>query len=969
MDKITILGAREHNLKNINLEIPKNKFVIISGLSGSGKSSLAFDTIYAEGQRRYVESLSAYAKQFLPLMNKPEVEKIEGLSPAIAIQQRNPSHNPRSTVGTVTEIYDYLRLLFARIGKVFCPNCSEKQGEIRSSSAQQIVGELIKNYAGKKIIIVSPVVRDKIGTYVELFNRILKKGFIKVRVDKKFYDLESETGLANKIKLARYKKHSIDIVVDNITVSIENKSRITDSIEIALKESQGLVNIICDDEEKIFSEHFSCPICGYSLTLLEPRMFSFNSPYGACPECSGLGSKIEIDPNLVVPDKSLSIYDGAIVPWTQPITTRTNRWQGAWKGYYEEILTEVCNKYNINLKKPFFKLSNEEQNLIFYGDIEKGGSFEGVIKNLTRRYKETESDFVREELYTKYMRRIICPSCNGARLRKESLFVKIPTKKGFLNISEISKMSIVEIKDLFNNNLNFSAQEREISKQLLKEILHRIDFLLKVGMDYITLDRETSTLSGGESQRIHLATQIGSGLTGVLYVLDEPTVGLHPRDTQRLVNALISLRDLGNTLIVVEHDENVIRSSDWIVDLGPGGGVHGGEIMFSGETGLIIDDITKMETKKNNNKNECLEIQRYTSRISDSLTIKYLNKELSINIEKRRSKNINKNNATIKIIGAKQFNLKNIDVEIPLGKFVCVTGVSGSGKSTLVNEILYKGLSKKIYGSKDEPGLHKTIKGVENIDKVIIVDQSPIGRTPRSNPATYTGVFTHIRDLFSQLPESRRKGYGPGRFSFNVKGGRCENCQGDGVLKIEMQFLPDVYVKCDVCDGRRFNEETLEIRYKGKNIFEILEMSVEEALTFFGNIPKIKNILSVLNEVGLGYIKLGQSATTLSGGEAQRIKLASELYKRSTGKTLYILDEPTTGLHFVDIEKLLKILHRLVDLGNTVVIIEHNLEVIRTSDWVIDLGPEGGDKGGYVIFCGDFAELKKNVSSYTAKYV
>jgi excinuclease ABC subunit A len=987
MEKIVIIGAKEHNLKNISLEIPKNKLVVVTGLSGSGKSSLAFDTIYAEGQRRYVESLSAYAKQFLPLMDKPEVEKIYGLSPAIAIQQRSPSHNPRSTVGTVTEIYDYLRLLFARVGKVFCPNCYPGVGEIKSVSAQQIVDFLLKDYQGKKVVIMSPVVRGKIGTYEELFHRILQKGFIKIRVDGKIYNLEKEEESPQKIKISRYKKHNIDIIIDKITISLENKSRITDSIEIALKESNGLVTIVeaqnfVEEEtntvkktvskkhkiknlskentnEVIFSEHFSCPNCGYSISSLEPRMFSFNSPYGACPECAGLGNKIEIDPDLVVPDKNLSIYDGAIVPWIQPITTRTNRWQGAWRGYYIEMLEEVSKKYGINLGKPFNKLSKEQQNIILYGDIDIGGNFEGVIPNLTRRYKETESDYVREEIYTKYMRKVVCPKCLGQRLKKESLFIKILTKNGLMNISEISSKSVSSIKKLFDEEIIFTNQEKEIVRPILQEIKHRINFLLSVGLDYITLDRETSTLSGGEAQRIHLATQIGSGLSGVLYVLDEPTVGLHARDTQQLVNALVSLRDLGNTLIVVEHDENVIKNSDWMIDLGPGAGVHGGEVIFSAETEIIKDENFK-------ERNEKTDIQRIVDRKEESLTIKYLQKKLSIEITKSRER---KKEKVIKILGAKQFNLKNINVEIPLNNFVCVTGVSGSGKSTLVNEILYKSLAKKIYNSKDVPGKHDKILGVENIDKIIIVDQSPIGRTPRSNCVTYTGVFGYIRELFSMVPESRRRGYLPGRFSFNVKGGRCENCEGDGVIKIEMQFLPDVYVKCDVCGGKRFNEETLAIKYKGKNIFEVLEMSVEEALTFFENIPKIKNTLSILNEVGLGYIKLGQSATTLSGGEAQRIKLAAELAKKSTGKTLYILDEPTTGLHFADVEKLLKILHKLVDLGNTVVVIEHNLEVIKTADWIIDLGPEGGEKGGEIVVEGPPEVVVKNKNSYTGRYL
>ncbi|MCX7941276.1 MAG: excinuclease ABC subunit UvrA [Endomicrobia bacterium] len=939
MDKIIIVGAKEHNLKNINLELPKNKLIVITGLSGSGKSSLAFDTIYAEGQRRYVESLSAYAKQFLPLMDKPDVDKIEGLSPAIAIQQKAPSHNPRSTVGTTTEIYDYLRLLYARVGKVFCPNCDDHP-QISSSSVQQVVDEVLRLYEGQKITICSPVVRGRIGTYQELLNKVLKDGFVKVRIDGKIYDLDDTP--PEKIKLDRYKKHNIDIVVDSVAVSVENKSRIADSVEISLKKSQGLVLIISQkDKEKIFSEHFACVKCGYSLPVLEPRMFSFNSPYGACPSCDGLGHKLEVDPDLVIPDKNLSIEDGAVKPFAEPITTRTHRWKSAWRSYYEEILQEVAERHRIDLSKPFNKLSKEQQKIILYGD----GIFEGVIPNLQRRYQETDSDFVKEEIYSKYISRVVCPVCNGARLKKESLFVKVYTEKsGYLNIAELCSYSVREFKEILNT-LILTQQEKEIAKPILKEIHHRVEFLLAVGIDYITLDRETSTLAGGEAQRINLATQIGSGLTGVLYVLDEPTVGLHPRDTHRLINAMCSLRDLGNTLIVVEHDESVIKSADWIVDLGPKAGVHGGEVVISTAVKNIFD-----ENFSTNN----------------SLTLKYLRKELKIEVNKQKRKPKGK---SIKIVGAKQFNLKNIDVEFPLGLFICVTGVSGSGKSTLVNEILYKALAKKLYNAKEEPGKHKRIEGAENIDKVIIVDQSPIGRTPRSNPATYTGVFTYIRELFSQTPEARRRGYTPGRFSFNVKGGRCENCQGDGMLKIEMQFLPDVYVKCDVCQGKRFNEETLQVKYKDKNIYEVLEMTVEEALEFFANINKIRNILSVINDVGLGYIKLGQPATTLSGGEAQRIKLAAELCRKSTGKTLYILDEPTTGLHYADVEKLLGVLHRLVDLGNTVVVIEHNLEVIKTADWVIDLGPEGGDEGGYVVYSGPIDGLAKVKNSYTAKYL
>ncbi|MCX7956317.1 MAG: excinuclease ABC subunit UvrA [Endomicrobia bacterium] len=942
MDKILIVGAKEHNLKNINLELPKNKLIVITGLSGSGKSSLAFDTIYAEGQRRYVESLSAYARQFLPLMDKPDVEKIEGLSPAIAIQQITPSHNPRSTVGTTTEIYDYLRLLYARVGKVFCPNC-ENHPQITSTSAQQIVEEIFKLYKDQKILICSPIVRGRIGTYQELLSKILKEGFVKIRVDSEIYDLD-QFPLVN-IKLDRYKKHNIEIIIDSVTVKPESKSRITDSTEIALRKSQGLLLLLVQKsqskfEEKIYSEHFSCVGCGYSLPLLEPRMFSFNSPYGACPECDGLGHKLEIDPDLVVPDKDISILEGAIKPFEEPITTRTHRWKSSWRNYYYEILEEVAKRYNIDLSKPFSKLSKEHQKVILYGD----NSFEGVINNLRRRYEETDSDYVKDEIFNKYISRIICPLCQGKRLKKESLYVKLRTRNGYLNIAEITSYSIKDFRNILKD-LFLSTQEEEIATPILKELNHRANFLISVGIDYITLDRETSTLAGGEAQRIHLATQIGSGLTGVLYVLDEPTVGLHPRDTQRLVDAMKSLRDVGNTLVVVEHDEIVIKQSDWLIDLGPKAGIHGGKVVVCGEFKKLLEDKNMVEK---------------------SLTLKYLKKEFKIEVNKNK-RNIFSD--SIKVIGAQQFNLKNINVEFPLGLFICVTGVSGSGKSTLVNEILYKAVAKKLYNSKEEPGKHKKILGIEKIDKVIIVDQSPIGRTPRSNPATYTGVFSYIRELFAQTPEARRRGYQPGRFSFNVKGGRCENCQGDGVLKIEMQFLPDVYVKCDVCQGKRFNEETLQVKYKDKNIYEVLEMTVEEATEFFGSIIKIKNILSVINDVGLSYITLGQPATTLSGGEAQRIKLASELCRKSTGKTLYILDEPTTGLHYADVEKLLGVLHKLVDLGNTVVVIEHNLEVIKTSDWIIDLGPEGGHEGGYVVYCGPFNGFLKVENSHTAHYL
>ncbi|HCJ66634.1 MAG TPA: excinuclease ABC subunit UvrA [Elusimicrobia bacterium] len=940
MEKIIIRGAREHNLKNINLEIPRNKLVVITGLSGSGKSSLAFDTIYAEGQRRYVESLSAYARQFLELMEKPDVDLIEGLSPAIAIEQRVPSHNPRSTVGTVTEIYDYLRLLFARIGIPHCPQCGR---EIKPQSAQQITDEIIKLPEGTKIQILSPLVRGRKGEYRELFERLRKEGFVRVKVDGKVYGLEEE------IRLDKFKRHEISLVVDRLTISPEIRERLADSVETALKMSGGLVQVISNElraksqELKraegeralpsiFFSEHHACINCGISLPEISPRMFSFNSPYGACAGCDGLGAKLEVDADLVVPNKNLSVNEGAIVPWASPITTRRHRWKYSWAGYYAELLSDLSRDYNFSLDTPFKKLDKEIQRTILYGD----GNFEGVITNLERRYRETESDFVKEEIYNKYMRTRVCPVCQGGRLKKESLAIKITGR----TIVEITRMSISEVLDFFCN-LELREKEKIIAKQILKEIISRLNFLINVGLDYLTLNRESYTLAGGEAERIHLATQIGSGLVGVLYILDEPTIGLHQRDNQRLLNTLLKLRDLGNTVIVVEHDEATIRSADWIIDLGPGAGIHGGEVVVSG----TLDEILKME---------------------NSLTGQYLKRKLKISVPCERRKPKGK---YLEILGAQQFNLKNIDVKIPLGLFVCVTGVSGSGKSTLIYEILYKALAQKFYKAKELPGKYRAIHGLEHIDKVILVDQSPIGRTPRSNPATYTGAFTPIRQLFAQLPEAKRRGYLPGRFSFNVKGGRCESCRGDGTIKIEMQFLPAVYIKCDVCQGKRFNEETLQVRYKGKNISDVLEMPVEEALEFFANIPQVKRILQTLYDVGLGYIKLGQSATTLSGGEAQRVKLASELCKRSTGRTVYILDEPTTGLHFADIEKLLNVLQRLVDLENTVIVIEHNLEVIKTCDWIIDLGPEGGEKGGEVIATGKPEEVILTPHSYTGQFL
>ena len=927
MEKIIIRGARQHNLKNISLEIPRNKLVVITGLSGSGKSSLAFDTIYAEGQRRYVESLSAYARQFLELMDKPDVDIIEGLSPAIAIEQKTPSHNPRSTVGTVTEIYDYLRLIYARIGVPHCPECGK---EIKPQSSQQIIDEVMRMPAGTNIQILSPLVRGRIGTYEELFKRLSKSGYARARVDGKVYDLTEQ------IKLDKYKKHSIELVIDRIAVAANSRSRIADSVETALKESKGLALLLSDNvsrkSERFFSEHHSCVDCGISLPEIEPRLFSFNSPFGACPECTGLGTKIEIDEDLVVPDKTLSVSEGALVPWFNPITTRTHRWKGAWGGYYQEMIDDVTRRNGIPQDKPWKELTRKQQEILLFGE----GDFEGVIGNMERRYKETESEYVREAIYAQYMRRRLCPTCKGAKLKKEALSVKL----GKINISQLTSMSVIAAKEFFRE-LSLNEKEKAISKVILKEIHARLEFLINVGLGYLTLDRESATLAGGEAQRIHLATQIGSGLTGVLYVLDEPSIGLHQRDNKRLLETLFKLRDLDNTLIVVEHDEETMRVADWIIDLGPGAGIHGGEIVAQGPPEKIL-------------KNK------------RSLTAQYLNGDLKIPVPAKTRKGSGK---MLEIKGAAQFNLKNINVQIPLGTCICVTGVSGSGKSTLVHEVLFKALAKKLYGAKDAPGKHKALLGAEHLDKVIIVDQSPIGRTPRSNPVTYTGAFGPIRELFSLIPEAKARGYQPGRFSFNVKGGRCENCQGDGTLKIEMQFLPDVYVHCEVCGGKRFNEETLQIRYKGKNIDEVLNMTVEEGAEFFKNIPVLQRMFATLNDVGLGYIKLGQPATTLSGGEAQRVKLASELSKRATGRTLYILDEPTTGLHFADVEKLLNVLHRLADAGNTVLVIEHNLEVIKTADWIIDLGPEGGERGGELVAQGSPDVIIKTPESHTGKYL
>ena len=945
LEKIVIRGAREHNLKNINLEIPRNKLVVITGLSGSGKSSLAFDTIYAEGQRRYVESLSAYARQFLEQMEKPDVDYIEGLSPAIAIEQKAPPRNPRSTVGTVTEIYDYLRILFASIGKVYCYRCGRR---IEKQSAEQIVDQILSFPEGTKLQILAPVVRGRKGEYQKLLEEIRRQGFVRVRIDGEIYDLDEE------IRLEKYKRHDIDVVVDRVKVSPGERTRITEGVELALKIAEGLVKIILKEEngekEILFSEKFACPDCGISYGELSPRMFSFNSPYGACPACSGLGEKMEIDPRLVVPDDSLSIAEGALEPWANPITTRRHRWKWSTARYYRQILECVARHYGFSLHTPFRELPEEIKTILLYGseeeiefEIERGGevyhywdTFEGVIRNLERRYNETDSEYVREEIFKRYIRMIPCPECKGKRLRKESLSVEVGGK----NIAEITAMSIKEALYFFQN-LKLTSKEELIAGQVIKEICARLRFLVDVGLDYITLDRKAETLSGGEAERIRLATQIGSKLVGVLYILDEPTIGLHQRDNARLLNTLKSLRDLGNTVIVVEHDENTIRNADFIIDLGPGAGEHGGEVVVAG----TLEDVINCP---------------------HSLTGKYLSGELSIPIPSRRRKHTGK---YLEIRGAREHNLKNITVRIPLGLFVCITGVSGSGKSTLVEEILYRALAKKLYKSRVEPGEHDEIVGWENIDKVIHITQEPIGRTPRSNPATYTDTFTHIRQLFAQTPEARMRGYKPGRFSFNVKGGRCEVCQGEGLIKIEMHFLPDVYITCDACKGKRYNRETLEVKYRGKSIADVLDMSVEEALKFFSHIPVLKRKLQTLYDVGLGYIKLGQPATTLSGGEAQRVKLAKELSKVATGNTLYILDEPTTGLHFADVEKLLNVLNRLVDKGNTVVIIEHNLDVIKSADYIIDLGPEGGEDGGWIVAEGTPEEVAENPRSYTGQFL
>ncbi|MCM8795248.1 MAG: excinuclease ABC subunit UvrA [Candidatus Omnitrophica bacterium] len=954
-DEIIICGAKEHNLKNINLRLPRNKFIVITGLSGSGKSSLAFDTIYAEGQRRYVESLSAYARQFLEKLEKPDIEYIEGLSPAIAIEQRTAAGNPRSTVATQTEIYDYLRLLFARIGKAHCYLCGEF---IQRQTSQEIVEKIMCLPNGSSLQILAPLVRGRKGEYRDIFSSVQKAGFVRCRVDGKIYDL-SRMSLSkedilrdpektqrrkldsgpDKIKLEKYKIHNIEVVVDRLMIRPEIKSRLNDSLETALKVGKGIVIISLDAKtareinqktDLVFSEEYACLKCGISIAEIEPRIFSFNSPYGACPDCNGLGTKLEFDPDLIIPDKDKSINEGCIEPW--------RRGGRGYILYYRWLLRELSYTLGFDLDSPFRKLPKEAQRAILYGTKEyiAGKPFEGIIPHLERLFHQTKSEYLKEEI-SRFMSSLVCPTCHGARLKKESLSITINDK----NIWQVTQMSIKQAYDFFLN-LELTEKERVIAQLVLKEIIQRLKFCIDVGLEYLTLDRRSSTLSGGEAQRIRLATQVGSGLVGVLYILDEPSIGLHQRDNTKLLTTLKALRDLGNTLIVVEHDEATILSADYVVDLGPGAGRHGGEVVFCGPK----DELLKHPS---------------------SLTARYLRKELKIDLPLRRRSWQDKKILEVK--GAREHNLKNIDVKFPLGVFICVTGVSGSGKSTLVEEILYPALAQKLYNAKQKPGLHERIIGAEFIDKVIVVDQSPIGRTPRSNPATYTGVYTHIRDLFSKLPEARQRGYQPGRFSFNLKGGRCEACAGDGIKKIEMYFLPDVYVRCDVCKGRRFNAATLEVKYKGKSIADVLEMSVEEARDLFANIPKIKNILDFLYDVGLGYIQLGQSATTLSGGEAQRVKLSAELSRRSTGKTLYILDEPTTGLHFADVEKLILCLQRLVDKGNSVIVIEHNLEVIKCADYIVDLGPEGGDNGGRLVAATTPEELIKIKESYTGQFL
>lgn len=932
MEKLVVKGARAHNLKNIDVTIPRDKLVVLTGLSGSGKSSLAFDTIYAEGQRRYVESLSAYARQFLGQMDKPDVDTIEGLSPAISIDQKTTSRNPRSTVGTVTEIYDYLRLLFARVGR---PTCPIHGIEITSQTIEQMVDRVMEYPERTKLQVLAPIISGRKGAHVKVLEDIKKQGYVRVRVDGEMLDLGEE------ISLDKNKKHSIEVVIDRIVVKEGVSARLADSLESALRLGDGKVIIdVMGEEELLFSEHHACPHCGFSIGELEPRMFSFNSPFGACPDCDGLGAKLKVDKELIIPNPDLTLKQGAIAPW-EPVSSQ----------YYPQLLEAVCNHFGINMEVPVKDLPQSDLDKVLYGSEtdkiyfryendfgqvrENYIQFEGVIGNVERRFKETSSDYIREQM-EKYMAEQPCPTCKGDRLKQESLAVLIDGE----NISYVTSLSIREAYDQIEG-ITLTEKEKQIASAIFREIRERLGFLINVGLDYLTLNRAAGTLSGGEAQRIRLATQIGSRLTGVLYILDEPSIGLHQRDNDRLIDTLKNMRDIGNTLIVVEHDEDTMIAADYLIDIGPGAGVHGGQIVSAGTPDEVMTD-------------------------PNSLTGQYLSGKKFIPLPIERKKG---DGRFLEIKGAKENNLKNVSVKFPLGMFLAVTGVSGSGKSTLVNEILHKALAQKLNRAKTRPGQHKEIKGIEHLDKVIDIDQSPIGRTPRSNPATYTGVFDDIRDLFAATNEAKVRGYKKGRFSFNVKGGRCEACRGDGIIKIEMHFLPDVYVPCEVCHGKRYNRETLEVKYKGKSISDILEMTVEDSLEFFENIPRIQRKLQTIYDVGLGYVKLGQPATTLSGGEAQRVKLASELHRRSTGRSFYILDEPTTGLHVDDISRLLVVLQRLVENGDTVLVIEHNLDVIKAADYLVDLGPEGGDKGGTIVATGTPEKVAENPESHTGKYL
>ena len=929
---ILVKGAREHNLKNIDVEIPRDQFVVITGLSGSGKSSLAFDTIYAEGQRRYVESLNAYARQFLGLMEKPDVDYIEGLSPAISIEQKSTSRNPRSTVGTVTEIYDYFRLLFARIGTLHCYNCGRV---VEKQTVQQMVDIILSWEKGTRIQILAPVIRGRKGEYKEVFNQFRKEGFVRVRIDGKIYSLDDE------INLAKNKKHDLELVIDRLVIDADVQKRLTESIELALKQAGGLIFVNKSDqgEDVLFSELFACAHCNLSFEEPAPRTFSFNSPYGACPHCDGLGSLTEIDPDLVVPDKTLSINQGAI-----------RVLGGRAEGWMYDMIASIAREFQFSLDMPWQDLPEQARDVVLYGMgaqkvkfihnrenayVEWYSHFEGIINNLLRRYKQTSSQHIRTWIEG-FMNNITCSECGGARLKKEALAVTIQDR----NIDQLTRMSISEVYQFFNN-LKLNRQQEQIARQIMKEVRQRLEFLINVGLEYLNLSRSAGTLSGGEAQRIRLATQIGSQLVGVLYILDEPSIGLHQKDNKKLIHTLQHLRDLGNTVLVVEHDRETIEAADYVIDLGPRAGRHGGEVVCVGSAAKVA---------------QC----------QNSLTGMYLSGKKSIPVPKQRRPG---NNKFLELFGARGNNLKRVNVRFPLGKFICITGVSGSGKSTLINETLYAALSRHFYSAKKVPLPYDKIGGLEHIDKVIELDQSPIGRTPRSNPATYTGLFAPIRDLFSELPESKIRGYRPGRFSFNVKGGRCESCEGDGIKKIEMHFLPDVYVQCEVCKGKRYNRETMQIKFKGKSIADVLDMTVDQALDFLANIPPVRRRLQTLADVGLGYIHLGQSATTLSGGEAQRVKLATELSKIGTGNTLYILDEPTTGLHFEDIHMLLNVLNRLVDKGNTVIVIEHNLDVIKTADWIIDIGPEGGERGGIIVAQGTPEQLSRRKKSYTGQFL